>query len=158
MASWAEFAAAEPALAQRVRERLDAGTHKTLATLRRDGAPRVSGNEAWLAAGELWFGVMPGAVRAADLRRDPRYALHTASGDPPGWAGDATLSGRAEEVDDLERRAAAVGGLEQAPEGPWHLFRADLSEVLLVVMGDPPDHIVVTVWHPGAPPRSEQRR
>jgi hypothetical protein len=158
MASWGEFAAAEPALAQRVRERLDAGTHKTLATLRRDGAPRVSGNEAWIAAGELCFGVMPGAVRAADLRRDPRYALHTASGDPPAWAGDATLSGHAEEVDDLERRAAAVGGLEQAPEGPWHLFRADLSEVLLVVMGDPPDHIVVTVWHPGAPPRSERRR
>ena len=48
--------------------------------------------------------------------------------------------------------------LEEAPEGPWHLFRGDLSEVLLVAMGDPPDHIEVTVWHPGAPPRRRLRR
>ena len=58
MASWSEFAAAEPGLAERVRGRLEAGVHKTLATVRADGAPRISGNEAWIAAGELWFGSM----------------------------------------------------------------------------------------------------
>ena len=51
-----------------------------------------------------------------------------------------------------------MAALEEVPEGPWHLFRADLSEVLLVAMGDPPDHIEVTVWHPGAPPRRRLRR
>ena len=88
MASWGEFAAAEPGLAERVKGRLEAGVHKTLATIRADGAPRISGNEAWFAGDDLWFGSMPDSARARDLRRDPRFALHSASADPPGWAGE----------------------------------------------------------------------
>jgi Pyridoxamine 5'-phosphate oxidase len=157
VASWAEFSSEQPELAARVRERLEAGTHKTLATVRASGAPRVAGNEAWIAAGELWFGSMAGSARARDLRRDPRFALHTASADPPGWAGDASLSGRAEEVEDAERVAVAVAPLEQVPDGPWHLFRADLEEVLLVAMGEPADHLEIAVWRPGEPVRRLRR-
>ena len=43
MPSWSEFEAAAPELAARVRVRLDAHVHKTLATLRADGSPRISG-------------------------------------------------------------------------------------------------------------------
>ncbi len=157
MASWAQFADAEPELAERVRSRLDAGLHKTLATIRADGAPRISGNEAWIAAGELWFGCMWLAARALDLRRDPRFALHTASADPPGWAGDAALSGRAEEVDDPDRVAAAVAPLDQAPAGRWHLYRADLTEVLLVALDEPREHLEIDIWRPGEPVRRIRR-
>ena len=149
MASWAEFEAAEPGLAGRVRGRLDAGVHKTLATIRADGSPRISGNEAWIAGDDLWFGCMWRSARALDLRRDPRFALHSASADPPGWAGDASLSGRAEEVDDPARVAAAVGALDPVPEARWHLFRADLAQALLVALGDPADHLAIDIWHPG---------
>ena len=45
MPSWSDFEAAAPELAARVRARLDAHTHKTLATVRRDGSPRISGTE-----------------------------------------------------------------------------------------------------------------
>ena len=151
MASWGEFAAAEPGLAERVRGRLEAGVHKTLATIRADGAPRISGNEAWFAGDDLWFGSMPDSARARDLRRDPRFALHSASADPPGWAGDASLSGRAEEVGDPDRVAVAVAALDQVPEGPWHLFRADLTEVLMVALGD--GRLQIDVWRPGEPVR-----
>jgi hypothetical protein len=159
MASWSEFAAAEPGLAERVRGRLEAGVHKTLATVRADGAPRISGNEAWIAAGELWFGSMWRSARSRDLRRDPRFALHTASADPPEWAGDASMSGRAveEDVGDAELVARAMAGREQVPSGPWHLYRADLTEVLLVALGgDPPDHLDIDIWQ-GEPVRRLRR-
>jgi hypothetical protein len=152
MASWSEFAAAEPGLAERVRARLEAGAHKTLATIRADGAPRIAGNEAWIADGELWFGSMHRSARSRDLRRDPRFALHTASADPPDWPGDASLSGRAVEVDvgDTQLVARAMEGQEHVPTDPWHLYRADLTEVLFVALGgDPPDHLDIEIWRPG---------
>jgi len=45
MPTWSDFEAAAPELAARVRERLGAHAHKTLATVRRDGSPRISGTE-----------------------------------------------------------------------------------------------------------------
>lgn len=146
MASWGEFAAAEPELAERVRGRLDAGAHKTLATIRADGSPRISGNEAWIAGDELWFGSMWRSARARDLRRDPRFALHSASEDPPAWRGDATVSGVAEEVADPDVRARVLG--EHAESGS-HLFRCDVREVSVVALGDPPDHITIDTWREG---------
>ncbi|MFN8638324.1 MAG: hypothetical protein U0360_02435 [Dehalococcoidia bacterium] len=56
MVSWAEFEQEAPALAGRVRARFEAHKHLLLATLRREGAPRISGIEALVALGELWLG------------------------------------------------------------------------------------------------------
>lgn len=109
MASWSDFHAAAPELADRVAALLDAHTHKTLATIRRDGGPRISGTESRFADGELWIGSMWQARKARDLRRDPRYALHSGSVDPPGWEGDAKVAGIAEEILDPERIAALNG-------------------------------------------------
>ncbi len=58
MPSWSEFEQQAPELASRVRERLDAHVHKTLATIRRDGSPRISGIETETKDGELWIGSM----------------------------------------------------------------------------------------------------
>jgi hypothetical protein len=45
------------------------------------------------------------ALKARDLQRDPRFALHGGPADPDaGWDGDAKLSGHAEELTDRERR------------------------------------------------------
>ena len=134
MASWSEFEAAAPELAAGVRRRLDAHTHKTLATVRGDGSPRISGTETRFVDGELWIGSMWDARKARDLRRDPRFALHSGSDDPPEWEGDAKLAGIAEEITDPERvRAdrAVVGGVlaelgaEVAPGDPieWEAGR-----------------------------------
>ena len=46
MTSWGEFERAEPEFAHRVRGLFDAHKHKTIATLRTDGSPRISGIEA----------------------------------------------------------------------------------------------------------------
>jgi hypothetical protein len=163
MARWSEVAAAAPELAGRARGLFDAHRHKTMATLRKDGSPRISGTEANFADGDLWLGAMPGSMKALDLRRDPRVALHSATIDPPddpvGWEGDAKLAGRAEEVTDPERKAAvegASGGGEQP--GPYHLFRVDVTEVVLVRVGDPPDHLVIELWREGEGLRRMTRR
>jgi len=144
MSSWSAFEAAAPTLAAQVRRRLDAHVHKTLATVRRDGAPRISGIETDIADGELWIGSMWRARKALDLRRDPRFALHTGSDDPPGWDGDAKLAGVAEEITDEARRAAIIAG--KAPPGTNHLFRLDLREVSTVGLNDGRDGLVIELW------------
>ncbi len=146
MPSWTDFEAAAPELAERVRERLDAHTHKTLATVRRDGSPRISGTEAALKDGELWMGSMWQARKACDLRHDPRFALHSGSDDPPEWTGDAKIAGVAEEVTDPQRVRAING--EAAANGPSHLFRLDIREVSAVRLSDDRKQLVIEVWTP----------
>ena len=142
MASWSEVAAEAPELAARARALFDAFTHKTMATLRRDGSPRISGTEVEFSGGELFIGSMSRAVKALDLRRDPRFALHCGTGDsarwegdPGRWPGDAKLSGRAKETSD---------------GGGSHRFRAEIEEVVTVRLGgDPPDHMLIDAWREG---------
>ena len=153
MASWAEFEAAAPELAEKVRARLDAHTHKTLATLRKDGSPRISGSETNLMEGELWIGSMWQALKARDLQRDPRFALHSGSDDPSEWSGDAKLAGIAEEITDAERVKAING----EAVGPSHLFRLDLREVSTVGLDDERKALVIEVWTPEGGVRTIKR-
>jgi pyridoxamine 5'-phosphate oxidase-like protein len=138
VARWQEFEAEVPEFAERVRARLDSHKHKTIATLRRDGAPRISGIECEIEDGELQFGSMWRAMKALDLLRDPRFALHSGSDDPPDWNGDAKIAGTA--------RAEVR---ESADHGRYHLFKADIEEVVLVRLNDARDKLVVESWHAG---------
>ena len=144
MPSWSDFEAAAPELAASVRARLDAHTHKTLATVRRDGSPRISGTETALIEGELWIGSMWQARKAHDLQRDPRFALHSGSDDPDEWKGDAKLAGVAEEIHE-EARVKELNG-EAAANGPSHLFRLDVTEVSTVDLNDTRDGLVIDLW------------
>ena len=134
MASWSEFEADAPELAARARRYLEAGTHKTLATLRKDGSPRISGSEARIEDGELKFGSMLDAVKAQDLLRDGRFALHSASPSPPDWDGDAKLAGVAVEV---------------GRDDDSHTFRADIREVVVVSLNEKRTKMVIDSWHEG---------
>ena len=159
MASWNEIESSAPELAARARTAFDAHKHKVLATLRRDGSPRISGIEATFSDGELWLGMMSGSRKALDLRRDPRLALHSASLDPPddptAWPGDAKLTGRAVEIDDPERLRKLGAGDD--PAGA-HVFRVDITELVHTRVGDPADHLVIDLWQEGKGLRSMQRR
>jgi hypothetical protein len=144
MARWSEFASAEPSLARRVEERFRIRKHKTLATLRRDGSPRISGIEVEFADGELFLGMMPDSIKLHDLERDARLALHSPTDDPPegrpqGWAGEAKLAGFAVEVD---ASALSVAGSRR--------FRVDITEAVLTHLNEAGDRLVVESWHPGS--------
>jgi Pyridoxamine 5'-phosphate oxidase len=146
MTAWRDVEQAEPEFARRVRALFDAHRHKTLATLRADGSPRISGIEAAFADGELVFGSMPNARKGADLRRDPRFALHSATVDPvegaeAQWPGEAKISGR----------AIAAGPLGDGPpsgEPGGDGFRADIAEVVHTHLNEQATLLVVEWWTP----------
>lgn len=156
MAAWSAVEEEASDLALLACRYLLAHTHLTLATLRKDGAPRISGIELRHADGELWLAMMGGSVKAADLRRDPRFALHSGSDDPPGWTGDAKVAGRAEEIRDRALVRHRIGA-EHAASGA-DLFRLDVVEVVVVRLGDPPDHLVIESWHEGRGTSRLERR
>ena len=154
MATWAEFSESEPEFANLVQSRFDSHKHKTLATLRKDGSPRLSGIEATFANGQLWLGMMPGSLKALDLRRDHRLALHSALDSPEMPSGDARISGRAiEHTDDQTKTAFSHASQEatgqELPPGPFHLFSIDIKEAVLIRIGDPADHLVIETWREG---------
>ena len=150
---WGELERAEPAFAERVRARFDVQKHKLLATVRADGSPRLSGVEVTFRDGDLWLGMMPDSRKGADLRRDPRFALHTSSpdpsdDDPSAWIGDAKLDGQALAVTDRDEVRRFANAQEQMPPGAFDLFRVEIDRVTTVRVGDPPDHLVIETWTP----------
>lgn len=142
IARWDDIRAEAPELVELAEGFFGARTHKTLATLRRDGSPRISGIEGDFRDGELWLGCMWRSLKALDMQRDPRFALHSGSIDPPGWDGDAKVAGLAEEVTDPELVAQVNGS-----EGQSHLFRADVRELVVVRVVE--KQLVVESWHEG---------
>jgi Pyridoxamine 5'-phosphate oxidase len=147
MATWAEFEAAAPEFASRVRALMSSRKHLTMATLRRDGSPRISGTEIKFADGQLEIGSMPNAVKALDLRRDPRVAIHGPTEDPPeeltaGWKGESKLAGAAHEVD---------SGSDA------HRFLIDVQEAVITHLNDTGDRLVVESWNAARGYRSFDR-
>jgi hypothetical protein len=141
MTAWQDVEQAEPEFAARVRRLFNAGRHKTIATLRADGSPRISGIECEFADGELKFGSMPGARKGTDLRRDPRFALHGPTihpeeGKEAEWPGEAKVAGR----------AVLAGPIEAGPDGD--LFLADISEVVTTRLNPEATLLVIESWTP----------
>ena len=150
MTAWRDVERAEPEFARRVRGLFDAHRHKTIATVRADGSPRISGIETVFEDGDLVFGSMPNARKGADLRRDPRFALHSATVDPvegaeAQWPGEAKISGW------------AIAG-EPAAEGPESdRFRADIAEVVHTHLNPEATRLVVEWWTPAHGLRTVER-
>jgi hypothetical protein len=142
MTSWRDVQEAAPEFAQRVRSLFDAHKHKTIATLRADGSPRISGIETVFDDdGVLVFGSMSNARKGADLRRDPRFALHSATvypveGSEAEWPGEAKISGR----------AVVSGPVSDGPDGD--LFYADIVEVVHIHLNEEATMLVVEWWTP----------
>ena len=146
MATWKAFEDAEPEFAARVRRLFEAGRHKTIATLRADGSPRISGIECEFADGDLRFGSMTGARKGADLHRDPRFALHgptfhPAEGEESAWPGEAKIAGRA-----VAGGPVSTDEEIEAPDG--ELFVADIEEVVVTSVNAEANKLVVESWTP----------
>ena len=138
MASWSDFESTQPEFASRVRALLASRKHLTMATLRRDGSPRISGIEIEFADGQLRIGSMPRAVKAEDLRRDSRLAIHGPTEDPPAasagaWKGEAKIAGTATEVDS---------------DSDAHRFQIDIQEAVITRLNESGDRLVVESWNP----------
>lgn len=153
MATWEAFEQAEPEFAQRVRTLFDAGRHKTIATLRADGSPRISGIECEFAEGQLRFGSMLGARKSADLQRDSRFALHgptfhPVEGNEKDWPGEAKVAGR-----------AIPAGPARNDEGVEHgeVFVADIHEVVVTFLNPEATKLIIESWTPERGLRRDER-
>jgi hypothetical protein len=147
VASWGELEAAEPEFASRMRSLMTSRKHLTMATLRRDGSPRISGTEVELVDGQLRLGSMPRAVKAMDLRRDPRVAIHGPTEDPPSsapaaWKGEAKIAGTATEIES---------------DDPAHRFVIDIQEAVITHLNQAGDRLVVESWSPARGLRTFER-
>ncbi len=158
VASWSRLSQEAPELARIVRERFTHHKHCLLATLRRDGSPRISGIEIWFWQDDAWLGMMPDSAKGADLDRDPRFELHSAPTDLELDEPDARLRGTAERIHDeatINDFAAALPD----PGPPPHemaLYRIDLTGAILVrVVGD---ELVAESWRPGDGVTRQARR
>ena len=150
MTTWQDFERAEPEFAKRVRELFDAHRHKTIATVRADGSPRISGIETSFEDGDLVFGSMANARKGVDLRRDPRFALHSATIDPiegseAQWPGEAKISGRVNVADPITEQQDG------------DRFRADIAEVVHTHLNPQATLLVIEWWTPALGLRKLER-
>jgi hypothetical protein len=155
LCSWQQFAEEAPELAAAVRARFEVTKHHVLATLRSDGAPRVSGTEVIFADGELLLGSMWKAVKALDLRRDGRFALHSNPGEGSMEGGDSKVTGVAVEITGPLHAKVEE---EMQPPTPFHLFRLDLDQVVHSTLHPSGDRMVVQWWRPGKPVVTVERQ
>jgi Pyridoxamine 5'-phosphate oxidase len=141
VSSWAEIARDAPDFARRLRAVFDAGTNKTIATLRADGSPRISGTELVIDDERVLLGAMPDSRKLADLQRDPRVALHSPTLEPPpdvlAWPGDGKLSGI----------AVPVPPPKGMPGGAY--FELDIREAVLTSIAPSGTELRIESWHPG---------
>src|SRR3989442_3280014 len=134
---WKDFENAAPQLAGLGAERLLRTGLAIVATIRKDGTPRIDPVEPFFSHGHLLLGMMR-SQKAFDLLRDPRCLLHTPISDPGGSEGEFKVRGRAVDVQD----AGLCEGYHQAyaerwkappPDGlPFRVLSLDIQSAALI--------------------------
>ena len=150
--TWQEFAQQDPELAALGQERLDRNGLLMLATLRKNGWPRISPVEPLFFNGQLYLGMMWRSQKALDLLRDSRCTVHNAVSDRHASEGEFKVYGPALAItdsDERERYAEAVfrkiGFRPEEPE--YHCFAIDIqSAAANTLIGEKFQH---QVWKAG---------
>lgn len=141
MSSWAQFQAADPALAAEVKGAFAVAKHCTMATIRADGGPRISGTEVEFADdGDVYLGMGMDTRKAQDLRRDPRVGVHSPTRDPAedgSWVGEAKLNGRVVQAETPP--GYPPGGIR---------LRIDLTSAVYTGLSEDRSQLRIRLWRP----------
>jgi hypothetical protein len=134
VATWAEFEAAVPQLATKGKELLYqyGAPLGYLATVRSDGGPRVHPFCPIVSNGGLWAYILRHSPKGADLRRDPRFALHAFS--PKDVDDEFFVRGQAEPIEpSVDLKADIIASAVPASVGAdeEQLFQLHIDRVLL---------------------------
>ena len=131
MVTWKEFAAAAPALAEAGRSLLNQfGVGLAfLATVRKDGAPRLHPVCPVLSNDRLFVLITPTSPKRHDLVQDGRYALQTFPQPKPG-SDEFYLAGKALVVDDASARAAVLRDAKHMAEASEIAFELWIDRVM----------------------------
>jgi hypothetical protein len=159
MATWIEFRDEAPELAAQAEELLGSVGLMFIATLRSDGSPRISpmepvldGEKLVLHGDRLWLGMMPGATKARDLKRDGRFTLHNATVDKMVTKGDVKLWGEATEVTDHDTLTQFAEDIFRSTGYRFEVGKFDAFDVDLLgasAVGVAGDTMTVRTWKPG---------
>src|SRR5215472_2129836 len=147
MADWRELTQGAPELARLGLARLHAAGLVMLGTLRRDGSPRISPVEPCITDGRLLVGAMTWSGKAADLRRDPRYVLHSVVSGPDSREGELKLYGLAVPADP-GLGSAAKAWWSAYPPGTAVVFSLRIGQALFVAWDVDGGVITVHQWSP----------
>ena len=143
--SWHDLETWAPEIARLGEERLDQARVALLATLRRDGSPRISPVEPYLSQGHLLFGAMSWSLKTRDLLRDSRCVLHSAVTGPDEGEGELKLYGRAIEADDQIRDSCQGWWLER-PRGNATVFVLDVEQAAFISWDTERGQMIVRRW------------
>ena len=135
MSSWGDFETHAPDLAAFGADRLGAAA-AYLATLRRDGRPRVHPVAPVLAGGRLFVFMEPTSPKVLDLRARRWYALHNGVPDISGTGGEFFVSGPAAASEDPDLRAVAAAEATFPVEDRWVVFELEVAEARCNGYGD----------------------
>jgi len=131
MVTWKDFAAAAPALAEAGRSLLNQfGVGLAfLATVRKDGAPRLHPVCPVLANDRLFVLITPASPKLHDLQGDGRYALQTFPQPKPG-SDEFYLAGKAFLVDDASARAVVLRDAKHMADASEIAFELWIDRVM----------------------------
>ena len=152
---WSDIEHTQPRLARLAQQRLIGPGVVLVASIRRDGTPRLSPVEPYVLDGDLWLSMMWQSTKARDLLRDPRILVHSVITSRDGAEGEFKIRGtaRAENDPALQRRyaGAVAASLGWNPQpGRFHLFAVDIGQVTFIAYdpgGSGDQH--VAMWPPG---------
>lgn len=130
--SWQELEQGNPDLADFGFRRF-AGGVAYLATIRKDGSPRVHPVTPIIGQGHLFVFMEPTSPKGHDLRRDGRYTLHSAVGGSGGEGGEFYITGQARFVEDSELRSLAAAHASYEPAARYILFELHLESAASTV-------------------------
>ena len=128
---WKEFEAQSPELALFGAIRLN-DEIAYLATIQRDGSPRVHPVRPFIGEGYLFIFIEETSPKGHDLRRNGRYALHCSVSDTNGPRSEFLITGLAEEVVAPQVREQAVKIVGTAVPDQQRLFEFHVESALAI--------------------------
>ena len=132
LSSWKRLEEEKPALAKFGAARLD-GKVAYFATTRSDGRPRAHPVTPVIGGGYIFVFLNADSPRTTDLLAKPDFSLHCFMNDSSGSSGEFQVNGRAEKVDNKERRGLAESFSNFRPSTSSYLFELLITDVLSTV-------------------------
>ena len=137
--TWKIFKSQSPDLAEFAKARLH-NKVAYLATIRKDGSPRVHPFTPIIGEGHFFVFMEPTSPKGHDLRRDPRFAVHCSVSDTSGESGEVIVTGKAVFIEDDNMRIVAVNVSPYKPAERYILFELH------------PENVTVTEYPDGGGP------
>ena len=145
---WRDLEIGAPEIARLGAARLDSARVAMIGTVRPDGSQGISPIERHIADGHLLAGAMTWSAKASDLRRDPRYTLHSSVTGPDSDEGELKLRRLAVRADADLRIQATDSWWSAQPSDKAIVFLLRIGQALFVGWDIPRGEMTVHRWSP----------